>query len=406
MKDLLQKRIDLVDSLRGFSLFGILLIHFIEHFNLYFYQSPPLEPFKAINTGIWDTIFFVFSGKAYAIFSFLFGFSFFIQYNNQKKQGYDFRSRFAWRMVLLFVFAQLNAMFYPGDILVLYSAVGLILILMSNASNKLVLFIAILLMLQPLEWYKFFSSIIDVDYQPYEKINWNYFKLVSPILANGTLPAVWKANLWEGQLFSNLWQIENGRLFQTASLFLFGMLSGRKSLFYKTPTTTLFWRRVFVWGLIGYSIIYILQLHLQSSTALPNRILLSILVPSLKNLSFGSVIVAAYFLLWYLFNNNRIQSIFIAYGRMSLTNYISMAIIGSFIFYGYGLSLNTTLNIFYSFITAIVVFIFQLFFSIWWLKRYKQGPLEYLWKKLTWIGHRTKEVPEQEGSKKQEHLNK
>ncbi|MBS2212351.1 DUF418 domain-containing protein [Carboxylicivirga mesophila] len=386
MSSLFQKRIDLVDSLRGFSLFGILLIHFIEHFNLYFYQSPPLEPFKALNTGIWETTFYIFSGKAYAIFSFLFGFSFFIQFNNQKKQGYDFRIRFAWRMILLMVFAQLNAMFYPGDILVLYSFVGLVLIILSNASNQLVYWVAILFMLQPLEWYQFFSSIIDIDYQPYEKINWNYFKLVSPVLASGTLPAVWKTNLWEGQIFSNLWQIENGRLFQTASLFLLGMLSGRKELFHKTPMTILFWRKVLACGLVGYGVLYSLQFYLQSSTALPSKILLSILVPTLKNFFFGSVLVAAYTLLWYTFTNNRLQSIFIAYGRMSLTNYISMAIIGSFIFYGYGLSLNTTLNIVFSFIAAILVFIVQLLFSIWWLKKYKQGPLEYLWKKLTWMG--------------------
>jgi len=79
MNKTVQERIGVIDSLRGFSLLGILLIHFIEHFNLYYFQSPPLEPYKAINLGIWESTFFIFSGKAYTIFSFLFGFSFFIQ---------------------------------------------------------------------------------------------------------------------------------------------------------------------------------------------------------------------------------------------------------------------------------------------------------------------------------------
>ena len=66
-------RLDLVDALRGFAIVSIMLLHNIEHFDLYF--SPPGEPawLKSLGQGIWTTMFALFGGKSYAIFALLFG---------------------------------------------------------------------------------------------------------------------------------------------------------------------------------------------------------------------------------------------------------------------------------------------------------------------------------------------
>ena len=61
---------------------------------------------------------------------------------------------------------------------------------------------------------------------------------------------------------------------------------------------------------------------------------------------------------------------------MSLTNYLSQSIIGSFIYFGYGLSLYSELGVAASFGVGIVLFILQLGFCHWWLKNHKQGPLK------------------------------
>ena len=98
---------------------------------------------------VWDILFFLFAGKAYATFSLLFGFSFFIQFHNAEKRGIDFRGRFAWRMCLLFLFAQLHALFYNGDILVLYAVVGFALIPVCKLKTKTIFVIALLLLFQP-----------------------------------------------------------------------------------------------------------------------------------------------------------------------------------------------------------------------------------------------------------------
>ena len=67
------QRINVVDSLRGFAVVGIIIIHFLEHLN--FYCFPELTPF---DEGLWDTVFYIGSNKMYAIFALLFGLSCYI----------------------------------------------------------------------------------------------------------------------------------------------------------------------------------------------------------------------------------------------------------------------------------------------------------------------------------------
>ncbi len=95
-------RIDVADVLRGFAVMGIVLLHTIEHYNFYSFPdtSQQCTLLNFTDKAIWDGLFFTFGGKAYAIFALLFGFSFFIQDDNQRLQGRDFRLRFCWRLVL------------------------------------------------------------------------------------------------------------------------------------------------------------------------------------------------------------------------------------------------------------------------------------------------------------------
>ena len=79
-------RIDVADVLRGLAVMGIILLHSIEHFNFYsFPEEVPFEWMKFTDQAIWRGLFFTFSNKAYAVFALLFGFSFYIQDNNQQR---------------------------------------------------------------------------------------------------------------------------------------------------------------------------------------------------------------------------------------------------------------------------------------------------------------------------------
>lgn len=148
-------RVDVADVLRGLSVLGIILLHSIEHFN--FYSFPDTSSQSAFlnftDKAIWNGLFFLLGGKAYAIFAMLFGFSFFIQDDNQRMKGNDFRKRFCWRLLLLFIIGNINAMFFTAEILVMYSLIGFVLVLTCRWSTRVLLWISAILMIQPVAIY-------------------------------------------------------------------------------------------------------------------------------------------------------------------------------------------------------------------------------------------------------------
>lgn len=162
------ERLELVDALRGFALLAIVLLHNLEHYNLYFIPDFCPEWLSVLDKGAWDITWFVMAGKAFSTFSLLFGFSYFIQMDNQMKKGKPFAWRFAWRMVILMVISQIHALFYNGDILLIYAVMGFLLIPVSKLSSRSVVIIATLLLLQPLEWWRGINALMDPTYVPYE----------------------------------------------------------------------------------------------------------------------------------------------------------------------------------------------------------------------------------------------
>lgn len=381
-------RIDLADALRGFSVMGIILLHTIEHFNFYSFPEVTNPWMQFSDKVVWNSLFFIFSGKAYAIFALLFGFSFFVQDNNQLKKGNDFRLRFLWRLFLLFIWGNINAMFFTGEILVMYSILGIFLIFVARLSTKTVLFIAIFLMLQPMEWGKLIYALANPDYVAGDSLANYYFGKAYEVQMNGTFLETLKMNLWDGQMANMTWAAEHGRLFQTTALFMLGMLLGRKRLFTHSEQNEKFWRYALIIGILCFfpltGLLNLLPQFIENKAILSP---LNIIISSLANLSFMIFIVSLIYIVYYKTTKGyNLLTKLSPYGRMSLTNYITQSIVGSFLFYNWGLGLHSKLGITQSFLVGIVLFILQYSFACWWMKSHSNGPLETIWKKLTWIG--------------------
>ena len=154
-----KERILAIDALRGFAVMGIMLLHNIEHFNFYSFPEASSAAMKSLDNAIWDCLFFVFGGKAYAIFALLFGFTFYIQLKTAVRRGVGFTGRYLWRLLILLLFGFVNACFFPGEILVLYALLGVVLLPVRHLSNRWVLAIAVFLMPRAVEWGKIGRNI-------------------------------------------------------------------------------------------------------------------------------------------------------------------------------------------------------------------------------------------------------
>lgn len=380
-------RLEAVDALRGFALLAIVLLHNLEHYNIFYGSEPRAAWLQWLDAKTIQWIYFLFAGKAYATFSLLFGFSFFIQMRNARRRGSDFRLRFAWRMLLLVGFSQLHALFYNGDILLLYAVCGLILIPASSWSNRTVLWVAAILMLQPLCWAKIGYALINPDYIDTNSRFIQFAASAQEVGRNGNFFQTLANNIWNGQLFSNFWQVEAGRLFQTPALFLFGMWLGRKAYFEKSAESGHFWGRAAIFALVACVPLYLLKelvpQHIDNITVLSYY---GIALPMLYNFSFMTLLVALFMIIWFHAGNGyRGQRFIMAFGRMSLTNYIGQSIIGVTVYYHFGLDLWWRTGAVESVLIALAIFGVLLIFSRRWLATHRQGPLEYLWKRGTWI---------------------
>jgi len=379
-------RLEVVDALRGFAIMAIMLLHNLEHFDFYFLPEYLPGWMKILDKGIWDTLFFLFAGKTYAIFALLFGFTFYIMFSNQARKGKDFRGRFLWRSFLLFIFGVINSMFYQGDILLFYAVLGVSLVVVCKWSDKAVLITAIILLLQPLEWIKLVQIINDHSFVTKDPMSWTYFGKMEGYITGSSFLDLVKGNLINGKTAVILWSYENGRILQTPAIFMLGMLSGRKNMFALTENNNKFWKTVLISAISLFVILYVVKIfipHFIPREAVSGE--LNLIITSLANFAFMFVWVATFVLLFQKKTVHRVLTKLEVFGRMSLTNYVMQSIMGSFIYYGFGLGIYKYTGATFSLLIGIILFLLQYAFCRWWMKSHTHGPLEGIWHKLTWI---------------------
>lgn len=379
-------RIEVVDALRGFAIMAILLVHSLEHFIYPVYPMDPPSWLETLDQGVFNILFALFAGKAYAIFALLFGFTFYIQMSNQQVKGKDFGYRFLWRLVLLVGFATLNAAFFPGgDVLLLFALVGPVLFFLRNRSDRSILLVAVLCLFQPLEWGYYVAHLIHPAFQVPDLRVGDMYAQVADYVKTGHIKDFFIGNVTLGQKASLLWAVGAGRLFQTAGLFLLGFYIGRKQWFVASEKSLGIWVKVLIVSALAFApLLALKEQAMQFGTFVQQSI--GIVFDMWHKLTFTLVLVSSFVLLYQYDRFRHGVRNLRCYGRMSLTNYVTQSIIGAMVYFPLGLHLAPHCGYTISLLIGIVTFLLQLYVCKWWLSGHRQGPLESLWHTWTWMG--------------------
>ncbi|HEU4651032.1 MAG TPA: DUF418 domain-containing protein [Croceibacterium sp.] len=365
-------RIDMVDALRGYALLGLFMVHCVERFELY-WLSPMPDPW-------FDAVWALFAGKAFAIFALLFGFSFATIMANERARGGDFTWRFAWRLLLLLAIGTVHVLFYRGDVLQVLAVVGLLLIPFDRVrSDRLLLVLAALAFVQIPLWLRWWAAGQGAGWAMAAPLYNSWGDLQT--LADGSMLAVAIDNLGPGTVGKWSYYLETGRVLEIAGLFLVGMVIHRRRLFADAAGKRGLWLAV-----AGVSAaLWLVAVGVEGSLAPASEAQKQSaewLIGQARNLPAMAFQVALFVLLWST-PVRALQALLVPAGKMTLTLYVGQSVVGAALFYGWGLGLWDRLSNAQAVLGGLVAFAAQLALAAWWFRRFRYGPLEWLWRVAT-----------------------
>ena len=372
------KRYVVLDALRGFALAGIILANFPE-FSLWTFADP--ASWSPLDRVVRALQYFFIDGKFYTLFSLLFGIGFSIQLDNA-----DQRTRtFYRRMSVLFLIGLLHLLFlWSGDILMLYAAMGMLLPLFHRLPARKVLVAAGIFFVLPVLSDAIFPHLAD----PLETAYWrlcdrygiteaNFGTWLRDIDGYGDMHRFLRMGAVE-----RMWEfVSSHRYFKVLGLFLLGSLIGRHKIYADLTAHRKLLRKVLTAGLaigLPVSLLYTYLSMEGGSTVLRDISYLLSVYPM------GLAYAAGFCLLFERRPESALWKKFAATGRMACTNYLGQSVFGILIFYGIGLGLGAGVDLLVTELIALGVFAFQIIFSGIGLKHFRFGPVEWVWRMITY----------------------
>jgi len=383
------ERIPALDVLRGVAVAGILFANVLVFFGLF--VMPP-DRAAALPTASPDAIALflhkvLIDGKFYSVFSLLFG----IGFGLQLARGSDAAvPRFKRRLRILLAIGAVHALLiWAGDILMLYALLGFTLPWFARKSDRELLRWTVILLAVPTALYVValaawtFVGSVATPTQPDAGVPAGILGFFEAMGRGGVKDAfignlVFLAARW-GDLFATM------RFPKVLGMFVLGLWAVRTGLA-QSPSGH---RAVLVrWSLLGWgvglptNVIAALALHRwpylpPSAGSLLGVVMQAVGVPMLAlgyAATVGLLVVGA----------RRWVTVFAPVGRMALTNYLMHSIIGVVLSYGFGLALWWRIGAANAMAIAAAIIVLQIPLSAWWLSRYRFGPVEWIWRRLTY----------------------
>ncbi len=383
------ERIATLDFLRGFALLGILIIN-MPGFNLPWglvAGGQDLFPDRWDKVAEWLVDFFG-SGKFNSIFSFLFGVGFAIQIERAAVRGRSIVGPYLRRLLALFVFGVIhNLLIWNGDVLHIYAILGVPLLLLRRAGDRWLLALAVLLLLAPIghgAWE--FARGAENPRSPAQHRAAG--ERQRAVYGHGTyVQAV--ALRWE-ETRREYWE-EEGVWFWPilGTTVLLGFVAGRRRIFQELPVHLPSIRRLAWWtGIVGFSMAGAFATFSALAERGSDR---PTLLGSLGGLFYvlGRPVLCVFYIaaIVLLTQKPGWRKVFWPLGmagRMPLTNYLMQSVVATLIFYSYGLGYYGRVGPALGVGLALAIFALQVVVSSFWMRWFSFGPMEWLWRVLTY----------------------
>ncbi|MBO9621175.1 MAG: DUF418 domain-containing protein [Sphingomonas sp.] len=369
-----------MDVVRGFALMALFLVHMIESYELDWFKPQP--------GAIRDTVYLLFMGKSFSLLALCFGFSFFILMDRAAQRGSDFSLRFAWRLLILQAIGFLHALVYRGDIIQLLAGMGLLLLIAHRVrDNRILAGVAALCFLSPLLLAQLFGAMAGAEWALQKPHHW-VDPAIETYVRSGSLLEHLRINLWEGQLPKWWFMLESGRVSQILGLYLVGMVLGRTGFFARLGEFARARAIAFVIAAAVALFLHFFRDDLKSwfaaqgydpAAGRPFDALLG----SWFELS-GMTVWLLLLCALYQGPARALLRPLAGAGRLTLSFYLLQSLVFVPVFYGFGLGLwddwsqGTRLTV------GLVAIGLQLWAAAIWLRHFRYGPVEWVWRALTY----------------------
>ncbi len=387
-----QERIDAIDILRGVAILGILLVN-MGLFSLPEGVSALRQWPNAVDGAAERLIFFFAQEKFKALFSFLFGLGLAVQMMRAEARGAHFLPLYARRLFVLFLIGVAHYLLvWDGDILHEYAELAVVLLLFRHRAPRTLLAWAAAFLAVPLLFFGATTYRAVTGHVSRPLASWMAYEIgpgdpgaiaeTQRVYAHGTYAE--QIALRTGELPDDLkLGIDDAYVMV---LFLLGLYVGRRRIIHDSAAHRPLLKRVQAWGLaigvVGNAAFVVGGAFDPSPTSVvqnAGRLCLVIAAPAMTAFYASTVVLVAQSETW-----RRRLAPLAAVGRTALSNYLLQSVICTAIFYSFGLGLFGSIRPSVGLLLTIGIFLFQIPLSVWWLRRFQFGPVEWLWRSLTY----------------------
>lgn len=395
------ERIQIVDVLRGFALFGILFVNmtvFSRPFQTILFPADPALPWYD-RAAEW-LIHFLGEGKFYSLFSLLFGLGLVLLMDRIEARGGRFAPFYLRRLFVLLLIGLAHAfLVWPGDILIMYALIGCLLLLFRKAKPRTLLIWAVIFIAIPLLLNAAGGALVSLARavpegaaqieQVFAQVETGYRADLARALrvyAGGSFAEITAQRIYDYNSLALASFFGMG--LNVLAMFLIGVYFGKRQILHDLAAHRPLLRKLLLWGLtVGlvanalYATLIMTVSRFDLSWSLQIAAAAQSAGAPLLSLAYLSAIcLLALRPGW----ANRLQML-APVGQMALTNYLLQSIVCTLIFYGYGLGLFGKIGAAWGIPLTIVIYLLQIPFSHWWLKRFRYGPAEWCWRSLTYL---------------------